>query len=99
MAQQRPLYWRHTGQGAIREGDWKYLRSAGYEYLFNLREDPTESHNLLSMHTARVESLRTQWDEWNESLQRPFTGMLTAEQIKWYTHYFGQPMKDSLIQD
>ena len=99
MAQQRSLYWRHTGQGAIRVGDWKYLNSAGYEYLFNLREDPTESKNLFSMHPERVESLRANWDEWNESLKRPFTGVLTAQQIRWYKHYFGQLKKDPLIQD
>jgi len=90
LAGNRPLYWRHTGQGAIRVGNWKYLRSAEYEYLFNLQEDPSESNNLLSMHPERVGSLRAQWYEWNDSLQRPFTGILTAEQIKWDAHYFGQ---------
>jgi hypothetical protein len=34
----RPLYWRmnHRGQRAMRDGDWKYLRVDGHDYLFDI---------------------------------------------------------------
>jgi len=95
MAHNRPLYWRHTGQGAIRIGDWKYLRSAEYEYLFNLRNDPSESQNLLAKQPERAASMRAKWYDWNSSIPRPFTGILTGEQVKWYAHYFGQGKKEN----
>ena len=44
----RPLHWRmnHRGQRALRDGDWKYLRVDGHDYLFNLPADERERANL-----------------------------------------------------
>src|SRR5262245_27603872 len=44
----RKLYWRnHAGsQRAIRDGNWKYLRIAGNEFLFDVVNDPRERANL-----------------------------------------------------
>jgi hypothetical protein len=44
----RPLFWRmnHRGQRAMRDGDWKYLRVDGHDYLFNLEGDERERANL-----------------------------------------------------
>jgi arylsulfatase A-like enzyme len=40
----RKLYWRYKAgsQRAIRDGDWKYLRIAGNEFLFDVVQDPRE---------------------------------------------------------
>jgi arylsulfatase A-like enzyme len=40
----RPLYWRmnHRSQRALRDGEWKYLRVDGNEYLFNIANDERE---------------------------------------------------------
>jgi hypothetical protein len=40
----RPMYWRmnHRGQRVFREGEWKYLRVDGHDYLLNLRLDERE---------------------------------------------------------
>ena len=40
----RPMYWRmnHRGQRALRDGDWKYLRVDGNDYLFNVPGDARE---------------------------------------------------------
>jgi hypothetical protein len=34
----RPLHWRmnHRGQRALRDGNWKYLRVDGHDYLFDI---------------------------------------------------------------
>jgi hypothetical protein len=44
----RKLYWRYKAgsQRAARDGDWKYLRIAGNEFLFDVVQDPRERANL-----------------------------------------------------
>ena len=43
----RPLHWRmnHRGQRALRDGDWKYLRVDGNDYLFDIAADERERAN------------------------------------------------------
>jgi arylsulfatase A-like enzyme len=66
----RPLYWRmkHRGQRALREGDWKYLRVDGHDYLFNLVEDARERANLARREPERLARMRQQWEAWNETM-------------------------------
>src|SRR5712671_1427762 len=48
----RKLFWRFKAgqQRALREGDWKYLRIAGNEFLFDVMKDPRERGNLKERH-------------------------------------------------
>lgn len=66
----RPLYWRmnHRGQRALRDGDWKYLRVDGNDYLFNIAADERERANLAPREPARLAALREAWDRWNGSM-------------------------------
>ena len=66
----RPLHWRmnHRGQRALRNGDWKYLRVDGGDYLFNLAQDERERANLGLREPQRLEALRRAWEAWNESM-------------------------------
>ena len=66
----RPLHWRmnHRGQRALRNGDWKYLRVDGGDYLFNLAQDERERANLAPREPRRLEALRRAWEAWNESM-------------------------------
>ncbi len=66
----RPMYWRmnHRGQRAFREGDWKYLRVDGHDYLFNLRLDERERANLGARHHERLNAMRQQWEAWNATM-------------------------------
>jgi arylsulfatase A-like enzyme len=92
MANQRPLFWRFWNQAAIRVGDWKYLRAGKFEFLFNVVDDYAEQNNLAQVYPERLESLRTQWREWDALLVRPFagdSGRLNDQEQAWYTHYFG----------
>lgn len=65
----RPLYWEHEGNAAIRVGDWKLVRQGlkGKWELFNLDEDRTEQHNLAEQYPKEVERLREQWRLWARS--------------------------------
>ena len=67
---ERPLYWRmnHRSQRALREGDWKYLKVDGHEYLFNLREDARERANKAGRDPARLASMRARWLAWEATL-------------------------------
>jgi arylsulfatase A-like enzyme len=66
----RPLYWRmkHRGQRALRDGDWKYLRVDGHDYLFNVVSDARERANLAGREPERLASMRQQWEAWNEAM-------------------------------
>ena len=66
----RPLFWRmnHRGQRAHRDGDWKYLRVDGHDYLFNLPQDERERANLAAREPARLAALRDAWEHWNASM-------------------------------
>lgn len=66
----RPLFWRmnHRGQRALRDGDWKYLRVDGNDYLFNIPADERERANLAGREPERLAAMRDAWDRWNDSM-------------------------------
>jgi arylsulfatase A-like enzyme len=66
----RPLHWRmnHRGQRALRDGDWKYLRIDGNDYLFNIRQDERERANLCNHQPARLDAMREAWLAWNATM-------------------------------
>ena len=67
---ERAMYWRmnHRGQRAFRDGDWKYLRVDGNDYLFNIRLDERERANLGPIHPERLDAMRQQWEAWNSTM-------------------------------
>lgn len=69
-ARPRTLYWRYkkSEQAAVRDGDWKYLRLGGHEYLFDVAKDPRERANLKELHAERFSSLKQQFAAWNEGM-------------------------------
>ena len=66
----RPLHWRmnHRGQRALRDGDWKYLRVDGNDYLFNLPADERERANLGNHHPERLVNMRAAWEFWEATM-------------------------------
>lgn len=66
----RPLHWRmnHRGQEAMRDGDWKYLKVDGYEYLFNIPADERERANLAKKEPERLAAMRADWLAWNATM-------------------------------
>jgi arylsulfatase A-like enzyme len=71
----RKLYWRHYAgsQRAIRDGNWKYLRIAGNEFLFDVVADPRERANLKDREGGVFDRLKRDWEAWNETMlpERP----------------------------
>jgi arylsulfatase A-like enzyme len=66
----RALFWRmkHRGQRAMRDGDWKYLRVDGHDYLFNIAADARERANHAGRDPQRLQSMRRAWEAWNEGM-------------------------------
>ena len=66
----RPMHWRmnHRGQRALRDGDWKYLRVDGHDYLFNIPADERERANQAAREPARLQAMREAWEAWNASM-------------------------------
>jgi len=67
---ERPLHWRmnHRGQRALRDGDWKYLRVDGHDYLFNIPADERERANRAPREPQRLEAMRAAWEAWNATM-------------------------------
>lgn len=66
----RKLYWRYKafGQRALRDGDMKYLRINGNEFLFNVVNDPRERANLKARDKDTFERLKGDYEAWNRTM-------------------------------
>jgi arylsulfatase A-like enzyme len=76
----RTLFWRYHAhaQGAVRRGQYKYLRIENKEFLFDVVADPQERGNLSKRQQVIFEELREAWTKWD-------AGMLpyTAQNATW----------------
>ena len=65
-----PLHWlmNHRGQRALREGEWKYLRVDGNDYLFNIAQDERERANQAKTEPERLQAMRAAWEAWNDTM-------------------------------
>lgn len=81
-APQRNLFWRYGEQYAIRQGDWKLVRTMEQVSkppvyttgLYNLATDHAEKHDLSAQHPEKVKALQGLWDEWNGKNLDPLWG-------------------------
>jgi arylsulfatase A-like enzyme len=64
----RALFWRVTGQQAVRSGDWKLLMDGGRALLFDLRSDIAERHNLIGQRSDIARRLRPLLAAWQEDV-------------------------------
>ncbi len=73
----RPIIWRTGPNYAVRSGDWKLIVSertdgeGALTYLFDLRDDPRETHNLAAQRPDVVARLRREFDVWNAQMRPP----------------------------
>ena len=66
----RTLHWRmnHRGQRAMRDGDWKYLRVDGNDYLFNILADERERSNKGNLDPEKLANMRAAWEIWEATM-------------------------------
>jgi len=67
------LFWRSGDYRVVRDGAWKLQVSANPNrvWLFNLRDDPTEQHDLSAQFPERVAAMRAQIDAQNAGSPPP----------------------------
>ena len=64
---ERPLFWEHEGNAAVRLGRWKLVKEYPGDWeLYDMLEDRTETNDIASRHPALVKDLATRYDEWAE---------------------------------
>ena len=68
--QERALFWRmaNRSQRAVRRGDWKYLKVADKEFLFDLNYDARERTDFAAKQPERLASLRAEWEAWDKTM-------------------------------
>lgn len=88
-APERQLYWRWSMQAAIVDGDWKFLKGGPREYLFNLKDDMEEQHNLIQSHPEIAQRLKQDLEEWSQSLVPPGLSeqQPRGNRSSYYDHY------------
>ena len=91
----RKLFWRFKAgaQRAVRDADWKYLRIAGHEFLFDVVRDPRERANLKDRHTSVFDRLKNDWASWNSAMlqERPRPAAY-SNQGRWLADHYGVPV-------
>lgn len=61
----RPLFWEHMGNAAMRSGPWKLVRSKGGPWeLYNLEEDRSELNDVAADHEEVVDRMKSVWEKW-----------------------------------
>ncbi len=81
-APQRNLFWRYGDEYAVRQSDWKLVKTMEQVSkppvyttgLYNLASDLADHHDLSAEHPDKVKALQKLWDEWNIQNVRPFWG-------------------------
>lgn len=63
-----PLCWEHTGNAAIRSGQWKLVRKFRGDWeLYDIYSDPIESINVAREQPRVVFELAAAWHEWADA--------------------------------
>lgn len=75
----RPIYWHYphyhpggaTPYSAVRDGDWKLIEFFEDKHveLYNLKEDPGETQDLVSRFPEKANALRVQLHRWREDVK------------------------------
>ena len=64
---ERPIFWEHEGNRAVRDGNWKLVRQyPGNWELYDMEKDRTESNDLAEKEKGRVEEMVRMYGEWSE---------------------------------
>jgi arylsulfatase A-like enzyme len=64
----RTFFWRIYDQDAVRQGNWKYLRSGDRRRLFDLSIDQHERADFGVKNPDMLQRLTTEFDNWNRQM-------------------------------
>ncbi|MGK0188145.1 MAG: arylsulfatase A-like enzyme [Verrucomicrobiales bacterium] len=68
---ERPLYFEHEGNAAVRQGEYKLVRLGrkGAWELYDMGSDRTEAHDLAAAMPEKTAKLRELWTQWAKTHQ------------------------------
>lgn len=75
LQREKPIYWEHEGNRAIRIGKWKLVAKGanGPWELYDLDEDRSELNDLSEKHSDRTKDMVGKWEAWAiEALAKPW---------------------------
>lgn len=65
LERKKPIIYEFAGNRFVKENDWKLVAQVGGTWeLYNLREDRTETNNLIEKYPKRVKSMAEMYDDW-----------------------------------
>lgn len=65
------LFWSNGPNIAVRQGNWKLVKSYDNTWLFDLASDIGESRNLANSKSKIVEQLKQAYQEWRSQMSKP----------------------------
>ena len=65
------LFWSNGPNVAVRQGDWKLVKSYDNLWLFDLSQDLGEQHNLAKTHPDVVRQLEEELRRWKSQMAQP----------------------------
>ncbi|MEX2170798.1 MAG: arylsulfatase [Pirellulales bacterium] len=71
LERERPIFWEHESNRAVRAGDWKLVakgKSGPWE-LYEISTDRSEMNDLAATHPEKVAELTAAWDAWAQRSQ------------------------------
>lgn len=66
----RTFFWRTARQGAMRKGNWKYIRENKDEFLFDLSADVRERSLFNESHPSVLQALRGEYQKWESTVMK-----------------------------
>ncbi|MCH8223247.1 MAG: hypothetical protein IH868_07525, partial [Chloroflexi bacterium] len=61
----KPMFWEHEGNRAVRMGQWKLVREQGFDWeLFDMIEDRTELNDLSTANAGLVREMSGMYESW-----------------------------------
>jgi len=92
-AVERPLFWEHLGNAAVRYGRWKLVREAGRPWeLYDVVADRGETRDLAGEHADAVARLELRWNRWARS-----AGVIEWDRLLEY--YRARGLERSVLPD
>ncbi|NBC67323.1 MAG: sulfatase-like hydrolase/transferase [Bacteroidetes bacterium] len=65
IEREKPIIYEFAGNRFVKDNDWKLVAQVGDDWeLYNLRDDRTETNNLIKKYPERVKRMAEMYDDW-----------------------------------
>lgn len=83
---ERPIFWEHEGNAAVRLDEWKLVRRFGQDFeLYNMHDDRTERRNLAKQNRPECDRLVALFDAWTKAVGVIDWSIVERDAMRLYT--------------